>query len=455
MPDPAFTKTPILWSSPLRFSFVALGALTSMDTFSEFPYFLTHFGGASFMAVYVLALLIVAWPLLAAQLIVGRRSREPAGNGVVPHLPTDRQARLWRWTRGAAMAGGFLLFCYVAVISGWVLSYGYVVLSGGFRAANEPLVAAHFSSLVHHPLRPWLWDGLFLLLVFPVVAGGPSAMEDLGRFLVPGLFALFAGLAAFAATLGSFFVSAPTLLTPHKVVAPWGLISVALFQAFFGPGLGTGAFVAYGVYLPSSVSAARMVLGLVFLQALMAWLGGFALASLAYAVGLQPLAGGGFLFATLPLVSARLPWGQVIIPLCYLAIISGAWLSGVAWLEPFMQFLTARGLTRFRAALGLMLLAAAIGGVLILSLNSWAFSFTFLGRAKTLGLLDILMIVAVNILLPWGAGGSSVLMGWGRCGPLAQGSYVARGYQLWLWVLRLIVPTAILIVFFSAPRLIL
>ncbi|MHB8252783.1 MAG: sodium-dependent transporter [Acidiferrobacter sp.] len=455
---PKSTMQPlVLWSSPLRFFLVGFGALAGMDAFSEFPYLLSHYGGATFVGAYTLALLCIGWPLLAAQLSLGRRCRSDGGDGrqALGVMCVLQRGSLWRWTMGAAMLGAFLMFCYVAVISGWMLSYTHAVLAGDFRVANAPFVAAHFAYLVSHPGSTLPWLAMFLLLVFPVVAGGPAAIEELARFLVPGIVALLAGLAAFAATLGSFFVSAPVLLTPQPVPGHLTLVLVALSQAFFGAGFGTASFVAYGASLPSSVSTTKMALGLVLAQALVAWLGGFALASLVFAAGLRPLAGGGFLFGTLALASARLPWGNTVIALCYLALISAAWLSTVAWLEPIMQFLTARGLTRSRAAIGLGLAAFAVGGVLILSLNSWAFSFTFLGRIKALGLLDILMILAVNVLLPWGGGGLSVLMGWGRDGPFGQGEYVARGQKLWLWVLRIVVPTAILIVFFSAPRLIL
>ena len=447
-------KPPVLWSSPLRFSLVAFGALAGMDTFSEFPYLLTHYGGATFVGSYILALLGMAWPLLAAQLRLGRRCRCDE-DGTVPEFAGVRGSRLWRWTFGAAMLGAFLMFCYVAVISGWMLSYTHAALAGDFHAANAPLIATHFADLVHHPLPTMLWDAIFLFMVFSVLAGGPGAIEELARFLVPGILALFAGLAAFAATLGSFFVSAPQLLAPQPVPGHWTLILVALSQAFFGPGLGTASFVAYGAYLPSSVSVVKTTLGLILAQALAAWLGGFALASLVFAAGLRPLAGGGFLFETLPLAGARLPWGSTVIALCYLALVSAAWLSTVAWLEPLMQFLTAKGLGRSRAALGLGLVSLAIGGALTLSLNSWAFSFTFLGRVKTLGLLDVLMIISVNVLLPWGGGGLGALLGWGRAGPLGQGENGARWQKLWLWALRIVVPTAILIVFFSAPRLVL
>ncbi|HUW99332.1 MAG TPA: hypothetical protein VMV40_10960 [Acidiferrobacter sp.] len=446
-------EPPVLWSSPLRFSLVAFGALAGMDTFSEFPYLLTHYGGATFVGAYVLALLCMAWPLVAAQLSLGRRLRCHE-DGHTPQRAAVRQTRLWRWTFGAAMAGAFLMFCYVAVISGWMLAYAHAALAGDFRAANGPLVAAHFADLVHHPLPTLFWDMAFLVLVFSVIAGGPAAIEDLARFLVPGVLALFAGLAAFAATLGSFFVSAPVLLTPQPVPDHLALIMVALSQAFFGPGLGTASFVAYGTYLPESTPVAKVALGLVLAQALAAWLGGFALASLVFATGLRPLAGGGFLFGTLPLASTRLPWGSTVVALCYLALVSTAWLSTVAWLEPLVQFLTSRGLSRARAALGLGLVALTIGGALTLSLSSWAFSFPFFGRLKTLGLLDVLMILAVNVLLPWGGGGLSLLMGWGRDGS-PQGENVGRGQRLWVWVLRIVAPTAILIVFFSAPRLVL
>ena len=179
------------------------------------------------------------------------------------------------------------------------------------------------------------------------------------------------------------------------------------------------------------------------------------MASLVYATGLRPLAGGGFLFETLPLMAARLPHGALVAALCYLGLLSAVWLSGVAWLEPAMQLLTAHGRSRGRTAVGLAFAAFVMGVILTLSLKSWAFSFTFFGRLKTLGLLDVLMIFAVNVLLPWGAGGLSVLMGWASDGPFDRHGARRGARLLWLWALRLLVPAAVLAIILSAPRLVL
>ncbi len=447
-------KTVVVWSSPSRFFLVGLGALAGMDSFSEFPYLLTHYGGGTFVAAYALALLAVAWPLLAAELTVGRR----AGEGTRPAGALVRavSGRGWRWAVYAASLGGFLMFCYVAVVAGWMLSYLHAALAGDFRGATAAFVEMRFSHLAAHPGTVLAWEALFLMLVFLVSAGGLGAIEDLSYLVVPGLLALFAALVVFAATLGSFFVSVPTLLAPQPAPSGTTLTLVALSQAFFGPGLGTASLLAYGVSLRGSTSAGRMALALVLAQVFAAWLGGFALASLAFAAGLSPLAGGGFLFETLPLMGARLPYGALVVALCYLGLLCAAWLSGIAWLEPAMQLVAARGLSRGRAALGLGVAAFVTAAVLTLSLKSWAFSFTFFGRLKTLGLLDVAMIIAVNVLLPWGVGGLSLLMGWASDGLFGRREAL-HGLlpRLWFWALRLLVPAAVLIVILTAPRLVL
>ncbi|WP_298135318.1 hypothetical protein [Acidiferrobacter sp.] len=442
-----------LWSSLPRFFLAGLGALAGMDSFSEFPYLLAHYGGGTFVWVYATVLLVIAWPLFAGELTVGRRIG--ADSATAATIAQAVPGRAWRWAVRAAALGGFLMLCYVAVVAGWMLSYLHAALAGDFRGATAAFVEARFAHLASEPWRALAWQAVFLVLVFLIAAGGLRAIEELSYLVVPGLLALFAVLLVFAATRGSFFVSAPALLAPRAAPSGAKMILVALSQAFFGPGLGTAALLAYGVSLRSSVSAGRVALALVLAQVFIAWLGGFALASLVYAAGLNPLAGGGFLFETLPLLGARLPHGALVAALCYLGLISAAWLSCVAWLEPAMQLLTARGLPRARAALGLGLAAFVTGTVLTLSLKSWAFSFTFFGRLKTLGLLDVVMIVAVNVLLPWGAGGLSLIMGWAPDGLFGRGKPLGGLARLWFWALRLLVPAAVLVVILTAPRLVL
>ncbi|MHB1565449.1 MAG: hypothetical protein ACYCXG_01820 [Acidiferrobacter sp.] len=443
--------TPFLWSSPLLFFLVVLGALAGVDTFSEFPYLLVRYGGARFVAVYVAALVVLAWPLIAAQLTLGRHLHGVAG--LLDGRDPGTRGWFWRWTARAAIAGGFLVFCYVAVFAGWMMAYAHAVMGGAFHDASVPRVAAYFTHFTAQPLIGLGWDAAFVALVLIVVVTGPAAIEDLARLVVPALVALLAALAVYSASLGGFFLAAPLLLEPAPRPVTISAVLIALSQAFFGTGVGTASLVAYGAYVPVGAPILRLSLGLVLAQAGCAWLGGFALASLAFAAGLRPLAGGGFLFETLPLVSERLPHGDLIAGLAYLALIAAAWLSTVAWLEPLVQIAMARGLGRGRAVLGIGLAALTVGGIVVLSLNSWAFSFSFLGRVKTLGFLDVLMILAVNVLLPWGGGGLAALMGWrdDQAGTGPQG----WGRVLWRWALRVVVPTAVLVVFLTAPRLIL
>ncbi|MDA8390214.1 MAG: hypothetical protein M0Z76_05730 [Gammaproteobacteria bacterium] len=424
-----------------------------MDTLSEFPFLLVHYGGAAFVASYLLAAILVTWPLVAAQIALGRRRRQRALQGLSAG-EAGRGARfLWNTVRAAAMIGGFLVFCYVAVFSGWIFSYIQALLAGAFKNAALSLVVAHFTRLTDTPAAGLEWETAFITPVFAVAAMGPAAIEEVSRFVVPALVALVIGLAAYGVSLDSFFVSAPLLITTHVSHPAPAAALTALSQAFLGAGLGTASFVAYGAYVPAHTRVLRLSWWFVVAAVVCVWLAGLAFASIAYGAGLPPLPGGGFVFETLPLASERLPLGHVVVGLCYLALVLAAWVSTLSWLEPLMQLGHSWGIGRARTAAALGLASLAIGGALILSLKSWAFSFTFLGQTKTLGLLDILMMLAVNLLLPWGGGGMAVFLGWHD--ERAVEGPRAWGRVIWLWSLRLVVPAAVLTVVLSAPRLIL
>ncbi len=443
----------VLWSARAGVFFASLGALVGMDALSEFPFLLVHYGGATFVALYLLAAILVTWPLVAAQMAFGRRRRQRALRG----LSVDEAGRgtrvLWNTIRGTAVIGGFLVFCYVAVFSGWILSYIKTLLAGGFENAALSLIVAHFTHLTGRPIAGLEWEAAFIAPLLAVSAMGPVAIEEVSRFLVPALMALLIGLAAYGVSLDSFFVSAPLFITTHGAHVGPAAALAALSQAFLGAGLGTASFVAYGAYVPAHTRIGRLSWWFVCAAVACAWLAGVAFASIAYGAGLPPLPGGGFVFETLPLASERLPLGHIVAGLCYLALVLAAWVSTVSWIEPLMQLGRTWGVGRARMAVALGLASLAIGGVLILSLKSWAFSFTFLGQTKTLGLLDILMMLAVNVLLPWGGGGMAVFLGW-HDERAVEGPRL-WGRVIWLWLLRLVVPAAVLMVVLSAPRLIL
>src|SRR5262245_2270913 len=85
MSQPNTASAPNRWSSQLAVYLAAAGAAVGLGSIWRFPYLAGANGGSAFIFVFVLACLVIATPLLAAEFILGRRSRRspPEAAGAV------------------------------------------------------------------------------------------------------------------------------------------------------------------------------------------------------------------------------------------------------------------------------------------------------------------------------------------------------------------------------------
>ena len=68
------------WSSRLGFLLAAIGAAVGLGNIWKFPYMLGSNGGAAFVLVYLLAIALIATPVMIGEMILGRRGRMSAPN---------------------------------------------------------------------------------------------------------------------------------------------------------------------------------------------------------------------------------------------------------------------------------------------------------------------------------------------------------------------------------------
>ena len=221
----------------------------------------------------------------------------------------------------------------------------------------------------------------------------------------------------------------------------------ALGSAFFSLSLGMGAMLTYGSYLDKTTNISSAALEISLLDTFFSVMAGLMIFPIVFTCGLDPGAGPGLLFVTLPEIFARLPGGQVCGFLFFVLVAFAAITSAISLLEvcPFLLMNwagPAKGLTTRLARSSSY--AAFLSA---LSFNLWS-GFTFMGGKNIFDLLDGF---ASNILLPLGGLGIAIFAGW----VLTHGEKEAEikhienafhFYDIWHVLIKYVTPVALFIV---------
>lgn len=409
-------KATPLWSSHFAFYLSAVGAAVGLGSIWRFPYLVGSSGGSAFIFVFVLACLLIAIPLLAAEYAIGRHSRRnpPQAAGVV----AEASGLSTRWNAIGILGtiATFLIMSYYTLIAGWVCAYSWKVGSGALTGLDRPAVASMWHEFLSRPWELGAWHLAFIVLVAFISARGIGrGIEVANRIRAPALLTLLLILVAYSLATGDVknglaFAFAPNFgaITPQIVLA-------AIGQAFFATGVGMGMMLAYGSYVERGTSLLRcalIIVGSILLVSLLATLMIF---PLVFAYHMNPAQGTELVFEVLPTLFAEMPGGQIIGTLFFLLLIFAALTPSLAGIEPVVAWLEQRrGFSRPLASTVACAASWLLGIGSVLSFNLWS-DWHPLGAIAVFShstFFDLMDYITSNVLLPISALLISVFVGW-------------------------------------------
>ncbi|MEC7814702.1 MAG: sodium-dependent transporter [Pseudomonadota bacterium] len=442
-----------LWSSRLAFILAATGSAVGLGNIWKFPYVTGENGGGAFVLVYLLCIAVIGIPIMMAEVMIGRRGGRSPVKSLSLIAERDGLKPAWKLVGALGILAGFLILSFYSVIGGWAISYVGTTASGQLAGQTADGVGAIFSGLLGDPATLLAWHTLFMALVMVVVMRGVrSGLERAVSILMPALFVLLLVVVGYAMTTGHFGQAAAFLFQPDFSKLTTSGILVALGHAFFTLSLGMAVMMAYGSYLPKNISIARTSITVSIIDTGVALLAGLAIFPIVFANGLEPGAGPGLIFQTLPLAFGQMPMGSLFGTLFFVLLIFAAWTSGISLLEPIVEWLEERqGLNRTVSTLGAGFVCWALGIASILSLNLWS-DFAPLGfipmlEGKTI--FDLLDFFTANIMLPLGGLLVALFAGWimSREAMERELALSPGMFNLWFVTLRFITPVAVAVVF--------
>jgi NSS family neurotransmitter:Na+ symporter len=440
-----------LWASRLGFILAAAGSAVGLGNIWKFPYITGQNGGGAFVLVYLVCVAVVGLPIMMAELMLGRHTRRDAVGAFV-HLEGKRSP--WQAAGWVSVGAAFLILSYYSVVAGWTLDYVYRALSGSFTGQPAEAIEGMFGSLVGDGPRQILWHLVFILLCLGIVIGGVQrGIERWSKILMPILFTLLAllfvnGLLSKGAWQGITFMFRPDF---HRLTA--GAVLEAMGHAFFTLSLGMAAMITYGSYLAKSEDLLAASLRVVILDTLIALMAGLAIFSVVFSVGMEPAAGPGLVFKTIPVVFSKIPGGYLLAIVFFLLLSFAALTSAISLLEAQVAYLIdERGWKRERATGFLAGLAFVVGIPTALSYNSLA-EWKLLGDRVFFDSADLLVS---NYLLPISGLLIALYVGWFWSGAEEKEELIAGGagwvYPTWHFLIRFVSPLAVAVVLFFKVR---
>ena len=398
------------WSSRFAFIMAAVGSSVGLGNLWRFSSEAGQNGGGAFILVYVLAVVLVAIPVLMSEYLVGRAGLSANAVDSVQELAIkSSKTKNWGVLGWIGMIAGFLIVTFYCVVAAWVVRYIFKFLGNDFEGLEADQVTDVFVSFISTPLQVLPWFVFFALLTTWLVSRGVNrGIEMAAKILMPVFFFLLAALALFGliSNLGNGGTAEALsfLYTPDFSKINGGVASAALGQAFFSVGVGSAIMITYGSYLPQDVSIPKASILVGFTDTAVALIAGLAIFPIVFAFGLEANTGAGLFFITLPNAFTSMgaigPFiGAAFFFLAFFAAIT----SSVSLLEPSVAFVSERfKLTKAKAAWVMGAIMIAIG--LISVFGQTADSPTFA--------LDAIDTFTGQVMLPLGGLLIVLFVGW-------------------------------------------
>ena len=393
------------FASRLGFILISAGCAIGLGNVWRFPFITGKYGGAAFVLVYLVFLVILGLPIMVMEFAVGRASQKSAALSFNVLEPKGTQWHLYRY---GAMAGNYLLMMFYTTVGGWMLAYVCKMFLGEFQGMDSGAVTGVFFDMLAQPGPMIGWMLVVTLLGFGICSLGlQKGVERITKVMMTCLLLLMLVLVVRSVTLDGAMEGLRFYLVPdfHNLLYDaegsfilGAAIYDAMSQAFFTLSLGIGALAIFGSYIGRERSLTGEAISVGVLDTFVALIAGLIIFPACFAFGVQPDQGVGLVFMPLPNVFNQMPLGNVWGGLFFLFMSFAALSTIIAVFENIVAFAMDLGWSRKKAIVvnGAALILLSLPCVL--GFNVWSGFTTPVGNIQ-----DLEDFVVSNNLLPLGS----------------------------------------------------
>ena len=383
------------WKSRLGFIWAAVGSSIGLGSIWRFPYVVGENGGATFVILYLICLVLIGFPVLITEIVIGRKTQlNPSGA-----FMTLGKHPFWKKIGMMTIITGFLVSSFYAVISGWAFGYFIETLFGGltnFKTSQEAL--HHFKSFSTSPYYSLgSLFGFITLSAWVLYTGVRKGLELGNKIMMPLLLFVLILLVIKGVTMPGGSQGIAFLFKPNWSYLTPTAILMALGQAFFSLSLGQGTMVTYGSYIGKKENLPMMCLPIALFGICVSLLAGVAIFTIVFSHQMILSSGESLMFQTLPIIFSKIPGGYFLSLLFFMLLLLAALTSQISAMEPLIAFfIDVKKWKRHQAVI-----IAAIS-VFIMAIPCALF----------MGFLKGMNFICVNVLIPLGGLAAVILIGW-------------------------------------------
>lgn len=440
-------KTRGHFSSKIGVVLASAGSAVGLGNIWRFPTEVGANGGAAFILIYLVCILLVGLPVMVSEFAIGRHTHANTATAYRMLAP----GKWWGIQGGMGVFVAFIIYCYYMVISGWTLYYAFASLMGMLSSPDTDF-SQFFVDFVSDPWRSLLFTMLFMVIVhFIIERGVQDGIERFSKLMMPMLLLIIGILVVCSFSLPGSAAGLNYLLNPDFSKVTSSTILSAIGQAFYSLSIAMGCLSTYASYFRDDTNLVKTAVSVSVIDTFVALLAGFIIFPAVYSVpDLHPDAGAGLVFKSLPYVFTQafqaMPWlGYIFSFLFYVLLFLAALTSAMSIHEPVTAYLhETRNISRRKAAAIVSLTCAVLGVFCCLSNG-------VLSHIKIFGLtiIDAFDALPSLFLMPLGGIIISLFAGWYLSPELLRGELTNNGklrfryFPVYLFLLRWVIPVAI------------
>ncbi|MFW6360847.1 MAG: sodium-dependent transporter [Spirochaetota bacterium] len=440
-------------ASRLGFILLTAGCAIGLGNVWRFPYITGEYGGAAFVLIYLVFLLILGLPIMVMELSIGRAGRYNIAGSFKALEPKGSKWHIYGYL---AILGNLILMMFYTTVAGWMLAYFFFTLKGDLAGLAPVQIGEFFNGFLSQPGSMLFWMFLTVILGFVICSIGlQRGVEKVTKFMMSALVVILVILAIRSITLPGAGEGLSFYLKPDfgrlAEAGFWEAVYAAMGQAFFTLSLGIGSMLIFGSYIGKDRSLTGESVNILILDTFVALVAGLIIFPAVFAFGQDPAQGPGLIFVILPNIFNNMAGGRLWGSLFFLFMSFAAMTTVVAVFENLMAFtMDEWEWTRKKAAITNGIIVAVLSIPCALGFNIWS-SFQPLGEGTAV--IDLWDFIVSSNLLPIGSlifvFFSAYKFAWGWDNFIEEAN-AGKGMRYPVWIkpyVRYVLPLIILYVF--------
>lgn len=330
------------FGSRLGFILVSAGCAVGLGNVWKFPYMCGQFGGAAFILIYIIFLIMLGFPIMVCEFSVGRGSQKSCATSF---KVLEKKGTKWHVYGYFAMLGNYLLMMFYAMVSGWMLYYCFMSVKGDLTRVKLCVadVTAKFDAMTSSAPTMLFWTIVSIVLSFAICSLGlKNGVEKITKIMMICLLLLIVVLVFHSLTLEGAMEGVKFYLVPDfSKMAEIGIGNVifgAMSQAFFTLSVGIGSMAIFGSYLSKERTLAGETVNIICVDSFVALMAGLIIIPACFSFGIEPGAGPSLIFITLPNIFNNMAGGYIWSVLFFVFLSFAALSTVIAVFENIISF---------------------------------------------------------------------------------------------------------------------